>query len=96
MGGDDYGGGDGDDNGDTAGCTKYQHSNNEGSDNNGDDDIVSKGFEDFHLLGDDKLTDLFKTGMGGGLSFKRKPERFWLKTMSSQAKHDSNIIARVA
>jgi len=28
-----------------------------------------------HLLGDDKLTDLLKAGMGGGLGLKGKPGR---------------------
>ena len=41
-----------------------------------DHTIGSNG--DKYLLGDDKLTDLLKTGVGGGLSLKGKPERLRL------------------
>ena len=65
---------------------KYQSSNGElldDNDNGGDGDIVGNDTDDVNLLGDNKLTYLFKAGMGGGLSLKGKPERFWLKIMLS-------------
>ena len=37
-----------------------------------EDTVGSNG--DKYLLGDDKLTDLLKAGMGGGLGLKGKPE----------------------
>ena len=66
--------------GGTVGCTKY-YSNNDNSDNGSDDYTVGKDTGDVNLLGDNKLTDLLKTGVGGSLSLKGKPERNWLKLM---------------
>lgn len=69
---------------------KYQSSNGElldDNDNGGDDDIVGNDTGDVNLLGDNKLTDLLKAGMGGSLGLKGKPKRFWLKIDSCQSKH---------